>query len=597
MKKFFSSKRTPMTRRARMVLVLLAGVIAVAGTTVVRNGAATPEEITLNEAVSLVEAGKALEANLDDTSSTVTLKLKADDKLVVAKYPMSYGDELTGKLLDQDVEVRAEPFKSGGTTQLLVGLLPVLLLIAVVVWYLRRSSGIGRLGSRGAAAERPEVHFSDVAGADETVSELAEIVEYLRDPGRFETTGAVPSRGVLLLGPPGTGKTLLARAVAGEAQVPFFALSGADFVEVFAGVGAKRVREVFATARKAGKAIIFIDEVDAIGKKRHGSSVGGANEEREQALNALLVEMDGFVKSSVVVLAATNRSDVLDAALLRPGRFDRKITVGLPDRTGREAILRLHVGERNLADDVDLASLAKRTPGMAGADLAQLINEAALEAARNGRTALNRDDFERAIGTVVLGKERRTAVISDADRRLTAWHEAGHTVCALVQPAAPDPVTVSIVPRGHAGGVTWMDGDDSAYIARNVAWARLVTAMGGRAAEKLLLDGSYTQGAEGDFATATNLAVHMVARWGMTDAGFFSYDLDTLAYGEQGTEVRAAVNRLLGEAMVEADRLVAEHRVLLETIAAQLLEDETLHIADLMAIRGTLDAAAAATEV
>jgi cell division protease FtsH len=564
-------------RRSGIALVVVLLLFASA-----RGGSETYETITLDAAVAAVTSGEVSEAELNERMASATLVV--GDETVSVTYPRSYTETFTQLLLDNGVTVTGESGSPGLLAEVLISLLPILLIVALVVWYLRKSGSIGALKT-DKVDEIPDVRFDDVAGATETVAELRELVEYLSDPSRFAVTGGTPSRGVLLLGPPGTGKTLLARAVAGEAGVPFFAISGSDFVEVFAGVGAKRVRDLFARARKAGKAIVFIDEIDAIGKARSNSKVSGTHDEREQALNALLVEMDGFTKTDVIVLGATNRSDVLDRALLRPGRFDRKIEVGLPDRGGREAILRLHAKDRPIGTDVDFASIGRRAVGMAGADLAQLVNEAALEAARAGRSEILSVDFDQALGTVTLGKERRSAVVTDEDRRITAWHEAGHAVAALLHPDAPDPVTVSIVPRGHAGGVTWMDGADSAYVSRRMAAARLVVAMGGRVGEQMLLDGEYTQGAEGDFQSATNLATQMVARWGMTDAGLYSFDLD---YVEDRRLVREQVSALLNTAMGEARELLERHRTLVEAVAFALLEDETLNREQLDAIADQL---------
>lgn len=351
------------------------------------------------------------------------------------------------------------------------------------------------------------------------MEELSEVVSFLHDPARFTAAGARMPRGFLLVGPPGTGKTLLARAVAGEAGVPFYSAAGSDFTEMFVGVGAARVRDLFAKAKSTG-GIVFLDELDSVGRARHGAAGSGASEERESTLNALLVEMDGFGKQdNVVVVAATNRPDVLDPALLRAGRFDRQVTVASPDRRGRTRLLRLYAQDRRVDPEVDFVALARRMPGLTGADIANVVNQAALEAARHHREVIQAADFEEALATVVMGRARRSAVVTDRDREVTAWHEAGHAVAALVLPEAHDPVQVTIVPRGPAGGVTWMGGDDHSFLTRSQARAKLAVAMAGRAAEELLLDGDFTQGASGDLASATSLATRMVTEWGMSSLG------------------------------------------------------------------------------
>ena len=350
-------------------------------------------------------------------------------------------------------------------------------------------------------------------------------------------------RGFLLVGPPGTGKTLLARAVAGEAGVPFYSAAGSDFSEMFVGVGAARVRDLFAKAKKTG-GIVFLDEIDSVGRARNGNAPGGgANDERESTLNALLVEMDGFSKeNNVVIVAATNRPDILDPALTRAGRFDRQVTVAPPDRRGRTRLLDLYAKDRSMGPDVDFVALARRTPGLTGADICNLVNQAALEAARGKRGVINSGDFDEALATVVMGRARKSAIVTDRDREVTAWHEAGHTVAALVLPDANDPVQVTIVPRGPAGGVTWMGGDDNSFLTRSQARAQLVVALGGRAAEELLLDGDFTQGASGDLQSATGLATQMVTKWGMSNMGLVAMDTDRIVFGGIGDKVHAEID-------------------------------------------------------
>ena len=562
-------------------------------------------EVTLSGAIEAMKEGKVALVHLNDGSRRATLLLSNGTE-VVTTYPVGSGPSLTTTAIDANVKVTAEPNRTGSMwVPLLLSLLPVALLIGFFVFFMGPKMGmnVGKLHkSRRAPTEVPETRFTDVAGSDEAVSELAEVVEFLNTPERFANAGARMPRGVLLVGPPGTGKTLLARAVAGEAGVPFFALSGSDFVETFVGVGASRVRQVFTAARKLGKAIVFIDEIDAVGKARNanGGGGGGGNEERENTLNQLLVEMDGFSESGVIVLAATNRADVLDSALTRPGRFDRRITVPAPDRVGRTKILELYARNRRFADDVDFVSLGRRTPGLTGADLSFLMNEAALEAARKGSDEVTNVHLQSALSTAVMGRARTSAVVTERDRRITAWHEAGHAVAAMVLPHADDPVSVTIVPRGVAGGVTWMGGNDNSFLPRSEAEARLVVAMAGRAAEEYHLDGDYTQGAASDFASATALATSMVTEFGMSPLG----PTNRAGYGQiggaQSDRVGEAVDALLDCAIATARDLVAAHRPLLQALVAELLVDETVsgsQLSDLLGRHVTEAAPAYAAEL
>jgi len=538
----------------------------------------TPE-VTLSGAVQAIKEGKVARLHLNDGSRRATLLLSNGTEVQTA-YPVGSGPELSATAIEADVKVTAAPNKASSPWMgLLLTLLPVGLLIAFFVFFMGPKMGmnVGKMHkSRRAPIEVPETRFTDVAGSDEAVSELAEVVEFLNTPERFANAGARMPRGVLLVGPPGTGKTLLARAVAGEAGVPFFALSGSDFVETFVGVGASRVRQVFTAARKLGSAIIFIDEIDAVGKSRNSNPSGSGNEERENTLNQLLVEMDGFSESGVIVLAATNRADVLDAALTRPGRFDRHITVPAPDRVGRTKILELYARNRRFAADVDFVSLARRTPGLTGADLSSLMNEAALEAARHGSGEITNAHLQAALSTSVMGRARTSAVVTERDRRITAWHEAGHAVAAMLLPHADDPVSVTIVPRGLAGGVTWMGGNDNSFLTRSEAKARLVVAMAGRAAEEYHLDGDYTQGAASDFASATALATSMVTEFGMSPLGPTTRASYGHIGGAQSDRVGEAVDTLLDQAITDARALVADNRLLLEALVRELLVDETV---------------------
>ncbi len=538
----------------------------------------TPE-VTLSGAVQAIKEGKVARLHLNDGSRRATLLLSNGTEVQTA-YPVGSGPELSTTAIEADVKVTAAPNKASSPwMSLLFTLLPVALLIAFFVFFMGPKMGmnVGKMHkSRRAPIDVPETRFSDVAGSDEAVSELAEVVEFLNTPERFINAGARMPNGVLLVGPPGTGKTLLARAVAGEAGVPFFALSGSDFVETFVGVGASRVRQVFTAARKLGSAIIFIDEIDAVGKARSSQSSGSGNEERENTLNQLLVEMDGFSESGIIVLAATNRADVLDAALTRPGRFDRHITVPAPDRVGRTKILELYARNRRFSRDVDFVSLARRTPGLTGADLSSLMNEAALEAARHGSGEITNAHLQAALSTSYMGRARTSAVVTERDRRITAWHEAGHAVAAMLLPHADDPVSVTIVPRGVAGGVTWMGGNDNSFLTRSEAEARLVVAMAGRAAEEYHLDGDYTQGAASDFASATALATSMVTEFGMSPLGPTTRSSYGHIGGAQADRVGEAVDTLLDQAITDARNLVADNLQLLEALVRELLVEETV---------------------
>ncbi|MGQ0521815.1 MAG: ATP-dependent metallopeptidase FtsH/Yme1/Tma family protein, partial [Actinomycetota bacterium] len=533
----------------------------------------TPE-VTLSGAVQAIKEGKVSRLHLNDGSRRATLIL-ANGTQVQTAYPVGSGPELTNQAIESNVKVTASPNKAGSPWMgLLFSLLPVALLIGFFVFFMGPKMGmnVGKMSkSRRAPADVPETRFTDVAGAEEAVSELKEIVDFLYAPERFIAAGAKMPRGVLLVGPPGTGKTLLARAVAGEAGVPFFALSGSDFVETFVGVGASRVRQVFSAARKLGRAIIFIDEIDAVGKARSSQSSGSGNEERENTLNQLLVEMDGFSESGIIVLAATNRADVLDAALTRPGRFDRRITVPAPDRAGRTKILALYAAGRRFAPDVDFVTLARQTPGLTGADLSYLMNEAALEAARSDAQWITNEHLHAALATSVMGRARLSAVVTERDRRITAWHEAGHAVAAILLPHADDPVSVTIVPRGAAGGVTWMGGNDNSFLTRSEAEARLVVAMAGRAAEEFHLEGDFTQGAASDFASATNLALSMVTEFGMSNLGPTSRASYAQLGSGQADRIGEAVDAILDQALTTARRLIADHTDLLEALVAELL--------------------------
>jgi cell division protease FtsH len=439
--------------------------------------------------------------------------------------------------------------------------------------------------------EVPTTRFTDVAGMDEAIEELSELVSFLKDGERYLSAGAELPHGYLLVGPPGTGKTLLARAVAGEAAVPFFAMAAAEFVETYVGVGAARVRKLFEQARAAQPAIIFIDELDAMGRERANHSSSG-NDERDTTLNQLLVEMDGFVRNQVVVLAATNRPDVLDAALVRPGRFDCQIVVPVPDRRGRERILEIYLRRRSTSSALDVELIARRTPGFTGADLANLVNTAARLAVREGNGTIEPGHLDEAISVVSIGPARKSAVVAERDRRITAWHEAGHALVGLWLEAAIDPVQVTIVPRGQAGGVTWFPAPDEAFLSRRQARSQLAVAMAGRVGEELLLGDDFTQGAAQDFKAATELARAMVTEYGMSSFGPSYVTPDEARFGVVGQAVIAATNELLDEAITSARELLESARPVVERVANALLEEETL---DLETLRHLADRGGAVT--
>jgi cell division protease FtsH len=520
-------------------------------------------------------------------------------------------DNLLKLLLDNGVTVNAKPLQQGSPwwQSLLLGFGPTLLLVGLFVLMARRAAasggGLGGLGGLGRSRARRYEHseqrttFADVAGIDEVKEELAEIVEFLRGPERFQRLGATIPKGVLLTGLPGTGKTLLARAVAGEAEVPFFSISASEFIEMVVGVGASRVRDLFEQAKAAAPAIIFIDELDAIGRARGAGPVMGGHDEREQTLNQILTEMDGFdPRTGVVVLSATNRPDILDPALLRPGRFDRRVTVNPPDRDGRVAILKVHTRKVPLSDDVDLDQVAAQTPGMVGADLRNLVNEAALTAARHRHERVALADFTEALSRIILGAERRIT-LSPQERERTAYHEAGHAVLGIIEPGA-DPVRkVSIVPRGRSLGVTFQSpeieryGYDSAYLR-----GRITGALGGRAAEELVY-GDITTGAESDLEQVTRIARQMVGRWGMSDAigpmsilpapGQEQIVLPGSAEALSETTrnlVESETRRIIDECYQRALSKLRENRGRLDRLAEALLEHETLDELDVYRIAG-----------
>ncbi len=523
-----------------------------------------------------------------------------EERKYVTFSPGTLGDLwMVSDLLKYGVKVDAKPEEEPSyLMNIFISWFPMLLLIGIWIFFMRQMQGGGRGGAFSFGKSRARmmdennnsVTFGDVAGCEEAKDEVAELVEFLRDPGKFQKLGGRIPKGVLLVGNPGTGKTLLARAIAGEAKVPFFSISGSDFVEMFVGVGAARVRDMFEQAKKHAPCIVFIDEIDAVGRQR-GAGLGGGNDEREQTLNALLVEMDGFEANvGVIVIAATNRPDVLDPALMRPGRFDRQVVVPLPDIRGREQILLVHMRKVPVAPDVKADIIARGTPGSSGADLANLVNEAALFAARKNKRLVDMDDFEQAKDKIYMGAERRSMVMPEDERITTAWHEAGHAVVACSLPKA-DPVhKVTIIPRGRALGITWMLPEHDRYGKdRERLLQDIAVSLGGRIAEEVFLS-QMTTGASSDFLSATNLARRMVTEWGMSDV------LGPMVYGENEGEVflgrsvtthknmseatmqtvDAEIRRIIDKQYAVARKIIEDKRDKVEKMSKMLLEWETL---------------------
>ncbi len=506
--------------------------------------------------------------------------------------------DLAKNLRENNVDYQIHPPpKAPWWTNLFINFLPILLLIGIVFFMLNQTQGggsrvmsFGKSRARLHADEKKRITFEDVAGADEVKQELEEVVEFLKHPKKFNDLGAKIPKGVLLYGPPGTGKTLLGRAVAGEAGVPFFSISGSDFVEMFVGVGASRVRDLFEQAKKNSPCIVFIDEIDAVGRQR-GAGLGGGHDEREQTLNQLLVEMDGFSPNEgIIIIAATNRPDILDPALLRPGRFDRQIVVDVPDITGRKEILQVHIKGKPLADDIDLSVLARRTPGFTGADLANMVNEAALLAARHNRKKIHMVEMEDAIERVIAGPEKKSKVISDKEKKLVSYHEAGHALVSTTLPDS-DPVhKVSIIPRGRAGGYTLiLPTEDRYYRTKSMLLDEIVVLLGGRVAESLVL-GDVSTGAQNDLERATSIARKMIMEYGMseeigpltlgrkTEQVFLGRDIarDRNYSEEVAFAVDKEVRKIIDESYVKAEKLLQANIDKLHLIASTLMDKETL---------------------
>ncbi len=597
-----------MNRTVRTMLVYL--IVITVGVTIVNsfvNTATAPTEMSLDQLQANVRGGLVTEVVVKQESNIVEGEFTDGSEITSFEttFPEGYEGDLTALLLENGVTVKTDSENPSLLQWFLGTILPYILIFGVFIFVLMRLQGggnrvmsFGKAKAKQVSHDMPKVTFKDVAGAEEAVEELEEIKDFLAKPQKFRAMGAKIPKGVLLYGPPGTGKTLLARAVAGEAGVPFFSISGSDFVEMFVGVGASRVRDLFEQAKTQAPAIIFIDEIDAVGRHR-GAGLGGGHDEREQTLNQLLVEMDGFdVKTGVILIAATNRPDILDPALLRPGRFDRQVVIDRPDIKGRHAILAVHAKGKPIADDIDLEVLARQTPGFTGADLANAINEAALLAARRDSDVIGMEELEEAVDRVIAGPERRSRVMSEAEKEITAYHEGGHALVGFVLPNA-DPIhKVSIIPRGRAGGYTLaLPLEDRNYMRRSEMVDKLAMMLGGRTAEEIMfLDP--TTGASNDIEQATTLARRMVMEYGMSDR------LGPINFGQHAGEVFLGrdykqnqdysdavastideeVHYLITQAHEEARTILTTHSEVLDRIAEALKDRETLDADDVREI-------------
>ncbi|MFN2555837.1 MAG: ATP-dependent zinc metalloprotease FtsH [Nitriliruptorales bacterium] len=584
------------------ILVLL---FALYATVSLVNRAAAPRVLSFSEWEQAADEGRVVSVEIMSQSYVLRGELRDPEAPDAAPIPYrtTYDEAIQAERIAEIIErnnieqVEVDSEQSSALVRLIFEVLPFVLIFLLFILFMQQMQGggnrvmsFGKARAKMVSKDQPKVTFADVAGADEAVEELREIKEFLESPQKFQAMGAKIPKGVLLYGPPGTGKTLLARAVAGEAGVPFFSISGSDFVEMFVGVGASRVRDLFEQAKSNAPAIIFVDEIDAVGRHR-GAGLGGGHDEREQTLNQLLVEMDGFdMRAGVILIAATNRPDILDPALLRPGRFDRQIVVDRPDLVGRKAILKVHTRGKPLAEDVDIDVLARQTPGFTGADLANLVNEAALLSARFGKKEITMGEMEEAIERVVAGPERRTRLMSEKEKRTVAYHEAGHAIVGHALPNA-DPVhKISIIPRGRALGFTMqLPTEDKYLVARGELIDRLAVMLGGRVAEELKV-GDVTTGAGDDIQRATATAREMVTQYGMSERlgpvvlgqkdhqPFLGRDLGTHQdYShEVAYEIDEEVRRLIDEAHDEALEILVENGAVLQAVATRLLEVETV---------------------
>ncbi|CAM3708363.1 ATP-dependent zinc metalloprotease FtsH [Pseudomonas reidholzensis] len=590
-------------------------IIAAVLVTVMNNFSSPNEPQTLNysDFIQQVKDGKVERVTVD--GAVITGKRTDGDNFKTVR-PAIADNGLIGDLVNNNVVVEGkQPEQQSIWTQLLVASFPILVIIAVFMFFMRQMQGgaggkggpmsFGKSKARLLSEDQVKTTLADVAGCDEAKEEVGELVEFLRDPGKFQRLGGRIPRGVLMVGPPGTGKTLLAKAIAGEAKVPFFTISGSDFVEMFVGVGASRVRDMFEQAKKHAPCIIFIDEIDAVGRHR-GAGMGGGHDEREQTLNQLLVEMDGFeVNDGIIVIAATNRPDVLDPALLRPGRFDRQVVVGLPDIRGREQILKVHMRKAPIGDNVNPAVIARGTPGFSGADLANLVNEAALFAARSSKRVVEMKEFELAKDKIMMGAERKSMVMSEKEKRNTAFHEAGHAIVGRVVPEHDPVYKVSIIPRGRALGVTMFLPEEDRYsLSKRALISQICSLYGGRIAEEMTLgfDG-VTTGASNDIMRASQIARNMVTKWGLSEKlgplmyaeeegevflGRSAGSQHTSVSGETAKLIDSEVRSIIDQCYATAKQILTENRDKLDAMADALMKYETIdadQIDDIMAGR------------